>query len=141
MLASGSSFRSKRNVVGVNVVLRILDSLELFLLLCGLRGGRPSGGPGCAPLRPELHAVGDDLGAVALRATLGVPAARLEPALDERGVPLLEVLRGRLRLAPEDDDVVELRVLFAIPVFVVVHAVRREPERRDRGARRERLEL
>src|SRR3989344_7171142 len=93
----------KRNVVGINFFLRIVDSVffRRLLLLAGGRSRRST-----SSSRTKLDAIRNNLRAVFFL-SFAVPTACLHTPLHQDRASLFEILRYGLCLTAEDYDVVE----------------------------------
>src|SRR3989338_8056405 len=94
----------KRNIIRIYIIFRVLNtaspaSCHVFgrCLIIALASARRTGAA-TARFRTELHAVGDDFGAVLFLAVL-LPASRLHAAFHEDRASLPQVLIHEVRLA------------------------------------------
>src|SRR3954452_5952543 len=89
----------------------------------------------------ELHAVGDDVHALALVALLVLPLAPLEAAVDRDGAALGEVPGAVVALRAPDGDVEVVGLVDPLTGLVLAARVAGDAELADRGAAREGAKL
>ena len=100
-------------------------------------GSRAIGSGPAAAAAEQLHAVGDDLGRVALLAFLVLPLARADAAFDVDRRALLQVFARDLGGLAEERDAMPLGVLLLLAALVLPRVGRGDADVGDRVAARQ----